>query len=316
MPSASWTTARPLPASGRDVKTSSQVSRCWLEVEVLRRLLLEPEPVVLGRLLEELRRLLEHVLARARRRRPTSASRRRARRRLGGRRRLVLGLVRARPGASGLDGCRRLGGGAGVDSGAVCRSSSAAALGLAAGAASAGARRSCRSGGRRLVRRRSRARSAASAGSAPASSGATGSRRARAEGLVLEAGDLARVGAVPALELEVLVDRVVEQSHGHQTLAGRPSYSRVEPPRAPCGSCPRAWPGRAPRRRRRRARACRRPDPGRAATPKLAVTLSVAWPSTSGQLERLDRRAHALGRGGTAPSRSVPGRTTASSSPP
>ena len=64
-PSASWTTARPLPASGARVKTSSQVSAALAssEVEVARRLLLEPEPVVLRRLLEELRRLLEHVLA-------------------------------------------------------------------------------------------------------------------------------------------------------------------------------------------------------------------------------------------------------------
>src|SRR4051812_50077234 len=38
--------------------------RCLLvPVEVARRLLLEPEPVVLGRLLQELRRLLEDVLA-------------------------------------------------------------------------------------------------------------------------------------------------------------------------------------------------------------------------------------------------------------
>src|SRR4051794_4452303 len=37
-------------------------ARSAVEVEVARRLLLEPEPVVLGRLLEEVRRLLEHVL--------------------------------------------------------------------------------------------------------------------------------------------------------------------------------------------------------------------------------------------------------------
>ena len=36
-----------------------------VEVEVLRRPLLEPEPVLLGHVLEELRRFLEHVLARA-----------------------------------------------------------------------------------------------------------------------------------------------------------------------------------------------------------------------------------------------------------
>src|SRR3954469_16620550 len=65
--SASWTTAKPLPASGTSVKTSSTVRR-WaptallVEVEAARRLLLEPEPVVLRRLLEELRRLLEDVL--------------------------------------------------------------------------------------------------------------------------------------------------------------------------------------------------------------------------------------------------------------
>src|SRR3954469_7451091 len=67
--SASWTTARPLPVSGRSVKTSSQVSgrpstarASTVEVEVPRGTLLEPEAVVLGRLLEELRRLLQHVL--------------------------------------------------------------------------------------------------------------------------------------------------------------------------------------------------------------------------------------------------------------
>src|SRR3954453_2460619 len=74
-PSASWTTASPLPWKRSALKTSSQVKRCpaihrsaygrrlLIEVEVARRLLLEPEAVVLGRLLEELRRLLEHVLA-------------------------------------------------------------------------------------------------------------------------------------------------------------------------------------------------------------------------------------------------------------
>src|SRR3954452_23728088 len=63
-------TARPLPASGVDVKTSSQVSRrlrptgcAALEVEVLGWLLLEPEPVVLRGLLQELGGLLELVLA-------------------------------------------------------------------------------------------------------------------------------------------------------------------------------------------------------------------------------------------------------------
>src|SRR4051794_30577157 len=63
--SASWTTHRPLPASGTDVKTSSHVSGrpmgSVVEVEVARRALLEPEPIVLRRLLEELRRALEDV---------------------------------------------------------------------------------------------------------------------------------------------------------------------------------------------------------------------------------------------------------------
>ena len=36
---------------------------------------------------------------------------------------------------------------------------------------------------------------------------------------MLEARDLARVGAVAPLELEMFLDRVVEQSHGAQTLA-------------------------------------------------------------------------------------------------
>src|SRR4051794_32100758 len=63
-PSASWTTASWLPAIGVDVNTSSQVSGCSpaSEIEVARRALLEPEPVVLRGLLQELRRLLEDVL--------------------------------------------------------------------------------------------------------------------------------------------------------------------------------------------------------------------------------------------------------------
>src|SRR3954470_11429298 len=62
--SASWMTARPLPVSGVDVKTSTHVRRrpATSEVEILGRLLLEPEPVVLRCLLEEVRRLLEDVL--------------------------------------------------------------------------------------------------------------------------------------------------------------------------------------------------------------------------------------------------------------
>src|SRR4051812_29399863 len=66
--SASWTTARPLPVRRCEVKTSSSVKR-WrptrallVEVEVARRALLEPQPVVLRRLLQEVRRLLQQVL--------------------------------------------------------------------------------------------------------------------------------------------------------------------------------------------------------------------------------------------------------------
>src|SRR3954469_16846107 len=44
-------------------------ARLIVEVEVARRLLLEPQAVVLGRLLEEVGRLLEHVLLLARARR-------------------------------------------------------------------------------------------------------------------------------------------------------------------------------------------------------------------------------------------------------
>ena len=68
MSSASRTTASWLPVSGVEVKTSSQVTG-WrtrallVEVEVARRALLEPQAVVVGRLLEELRGLLEDVLA-------------------------------------------------------------------------------------------------------------------------------------------------------------------------------------------------------------------------------------------------------------
>src|SRR4051794_11204315 len=69
-PSASCTTASPLPERRSDVKTSSRVKR-WrpnsgallVEVEVPWRALLEPEPVVLRGLLQEVRRLLQQVLA-------------------------------------------------------------------------------------------------------------------------------------------------------------------------------------------------------------------------------------------------------------
>src|SRR5205085_3122560 len=67
MSSASCTTASWLPVRGIDVKTSSHVTgrrtRLLVEVEVAGRALLEPQAVVVGRLLEELGRLLEQVLA-------------------------------------------------------------------------------------------------------------------------------------------------------------------------------------------------------------------------------------------------------------
>src|SRR6202022_965319 len=64
-----------------------------VEVEVLRRALLEPQAVVLGRLLEELGRLLEHVVVLAGIRRSPGglAARPRRRRLMGIRRRLLVG---------------------------------------------------------------------------------------------------------------------------------------------------------------------------------------------------------------------------------
>src|SRR4051812_34055403 len=138
-----------------------------VEVEVARRLLLEPQPVVLRRLLQELRRLLEHVVAVARRGGrvfPRVLDRRRVdrdlglvgRRLLGRGRRWLLLERRQRP----LRGLHRLHGWR---------------------------------GGRRGVRE-------------------LGAPR-RAQRLLLLARDLFCVRAPAALELEVLPDGVVEQSH-------------------------------------------------------------------------------------------------------
>src|SRR5205823_11677537 len=54
-----------LPGGGSSLLSArpGRVFPLLVEVEVPRRLLLEPQAVVLGRLLEEVRGLLEHVLA-------------------------------------------------------------------------------------------------------------------------------------------------------------------------------------------------------------------------------------------------------------
>jgi hypothetical protein len=57
-------TASPLPARRTSVKTSSSVYRySAVEIEIAGRLLLEPEPVVVRRVLKEFGRLLEDVVA-------------------------------------------------------------------------------------------------------------------------------------------------------------------------------------------------------------------------------------------------------------
>ena len=134
------------------------------------------------------------------------------------------------------------------------------------------------------------------------------------ERLVLEARKLVVLGAMPALQVEVLPDRVVENSHrlcGERRLlriaaasctsachasrarsqptfaAEPPEPSRrrarspalaLEPPspRPRPGSCPRASPRTAPRRRVAISSPAFAAAPGRVASPMLAVTRIVA----------------------------------------
>ena len=174
------------PERGGDPRTGVHTRGPGLlvEVEVPRRLLLEPEPVVLRRLLEELRRLLEHVLAR-----PGGSS--------------AGGLSRAskpRVGVSPVGGRLglRFGLGLGCDSGSGC--------GL--DAASAG--RGCRLG----------LRLASASGSAAASgSGSAGcSRRAGPKRLLLLVLHLVLRRPVSPLQLEVLADGIVENAHRGRSL--------------------------------------------------------------------------------------------------
>ena len=83
----------------------------WLsvEIEVARRLLLEPQPVVLRRLLQEVRRLLEHVLALGRRLGGGRVLDRRAGRRTTGLASSGSTAGSARPRASPRGGVARLG---------------------------------------------------------------------------------------------------------------------------------------------------------------------------------------------------------------
>ena len=92
-------------------------------------------------------------------------------------------------------------------------------------------RRSSSTGAGGLGRRRRAAASAAARCAAARAPRAPGARPRR-------------VGAVAALELEVLADGVVEQSHVADRLLT--AAGRVPARRARCGSCPRAWPRRAP----------------------------------------------------------------------
>ena len=205
-----------------------------LEVEVARRLLLEPEPVVLGRLLEEFGRVLEQVLAslalvlvdssrsappRARTECPRS-SRSRCRASV---------WASARPPRAAVrdlfDGLLvRL----------LTGSSATCSLGSASG-------------------------SAATSVAPPPSSGSAARGKSRRAGPSASASswrDLLVARAVAALEVEVLPDRVVENPHRARSLASFRLDFRSRParaPPAPPGSCRRAWLCRAPRRPRRSA---------------------------------------------------------------
>src|SRR4051794_46060 len=206
-PARAWRSARSGPAAGPVAGSSSRVTLGVgrprlrrrrrrvpgddvLEVEVARGLLLEPEPVVLGRLLEELGGLLQHVVAVGLLVGGDDVARIRA---------LGLGVLeRHRAGPAGrlrrwrvglagevlvVDGLLLVGGL--LDLVARAR---VVLVGVLAGRTLAG-----------------RLRGVAADG---------------AQRLALLAGHVARVGAVPAPELEMVADRVVQQSHRAPTLAG------------------------------------------------------------------------------------------------
>ena len=101
---------------------------------------------------------------------------------------------------------------------------------------------------------------------------------------------------------------------GSHTVIGPPcwrSRRRASATRAP-GSCPRAWPRTAPRRRRARGRSGRaRRRRAAPATPKLAVTRPAVGERVLGQ-----GRADALGVAARLRSLAVSTRRTANSSPP
>ena len=167
-------------------------------VEVARRLLLEPEPFVLRRLLQELRRLLELVRAAAprRARRPRSAARAAGSSRGGS----ASGAARA-PGRRGP------------------RPPRGPPPGSGSGTAASGSSSSSPRRGRLLGRPRPRPRAPRPRGASAASpSGCANSARCGggAERLALLARDLLGIGAVAALELQVLPNGVVEQAHARK----------------------------------------------------------------------------------------------------
>ena len=185
-------------------------------VEVARRRLLEPQPVVLGRLLEEVRRLLQHVLggrlAGSRRRRAGArAPRRRAPRRA--RRRAT---DPRRSSAAGAGGSSAAGSSASTSNGS--RSSAGVGLGRVRRGLVRRGRRGLglgrlRLGGLRL--RRLRELGAAARRRAPRAPGAR-----------------PRPGSAPwrALELEMLADGVVEQSHAPNLPSRLQRYSALHRP--------------------------------------------------------------------------------------
>ena len=208
-----------------DARTGVQSAAGLLvEVEVPRGLLLEPEPVVLGRLLEEVGRLLEHVLAPPPpRMTPALAAPPRA---------WALGTwvgssALATAGASS-DSSRGDLVGLGIELGA-----SGVGLGASSGAGSSTA---AASSGASLRRRPPSA--TLGLGSSPSSAGAAGaSRRAGPEGLRLLLANLVLARPVLALELEVLVDGVVEHTHRAVSLTST-ADRRLQPggPQATAGS--------------------------------------------------------------------------------
>ena len=358
-----------------------------LEVEVLRLALLEPELVVLGSVPEELRRVGEHVSSSLSGSPSATASSSSTSAPLAPR---SGGSGSSAGSAAGLLGRRRLRRRRSC-SGSACSTVSSASIGgssrLRLGRRALLVGRSWLGSSDALLVRLGSARSAP----APAcvgrlelgGSGVTGGlgasallarlpRRCRTapptrlllgevrlarpagrpERLVLEALKLGVGGAALPLQLEVLANRVVEDSHrrsgkrvlhlpwarrhaflhgrqrpnagvGARSLAERSGSLRrsgaargLRRARSRPGSCPPASPRTAPRRRRRSTPRAPSAEPGIEAAPMLAVTLTAA-----GAVDARDRARTRSGRGSAPrararPSRPVSGRATANSSPP